>query len=93
MSTGGCALARGPALFIARYTIPSIALPDGRVLVGSEIGRRRFSRSTRMALTNHQLFSHTYLSQLQQDPLYDEAAAPVAQGLRDWLPFRQGIRL
>jgi hypothetical protein len=39
-------------------------------------------------VTNQQLFSHTYLAQLQADPSYDEAAAPIAQGLRDWLPSR-----
>ena len=36
-------------------------------------------------VTNHQLFSHTYLAQLQADPSRDEAAAPIAQGLRDWM--------
>lgn len=41
-----------------------------------------------MILTKHQLFSHTYLAQLQADPAHDEAAAPIAQGLRDWMPFR-----
>lgn len=37
---------------------------------------------------NHQLFAHTYLAQLQADPSHDEAAAPIAQGLRDWMSFR-----
>ena len=41
-----------------------------------------------MVITNHQLFSHTYLAQLQADPSHDEAAAPIAQGLRDWMPYR-----
>ena len=41
-----------------------------------------------MIVNNYQLFSHTYLAQLQADPSYDEAAAPIAQGLRDWMPFR-----
>jgi len=39
-------------------------------------------------VTNHQLFSHTYLTQLQADSSHDEAAALIAQGLRDWMPFR-----
>jgi len=39
-------------------------------------------------VANQQLFSHTYLAQLQADPSYDEAAARIAQGLRDWLPSR-----
>ena len=39
-------------------------------------------------VTNQQLFSHTYLAQLQADPSPDDAAAPIAQGLRDWLPYR-----
>jgi len=42
-----------------------------------------------MSVTNHQLFSHTYLIQLQEDPSRDEAAALIAQGLRDWMPFRE----
>ena len=41
-----------------------------------------------MIVTNYQLLSHAYLSQLQADPAYDKAAAPIAQGLRDWMPFR-----
>jgi hypothetical protein len=41
-----------------------------------------------MIVTNHQLFSHAYLSQLQADPSHDKAAASIAQGLRDWMPFR-----
>ena len=32
-------------------------------------------------VTNRQLFSHTYLAQLQADSSYDEAAAPIAQGV------------
>jgi hypothetical protein len=40
-----------------------------------------------MAVTNPQLFSHTYPTQLQSVPSHDEAAAPIAQGLCDWLPF------
>jgi len=39
-------------------------------------------------IINHQLFAHAYLAQLQADPSCDEAAAPLAHGLRDWLPFR-----
>ncbi|MBC8254530.1 MAG: hypothetical protein H8E35_10885, partial [Ardenticatenia bacterium] len=39
-------------------------------------------------ITNHQLFSHTYLAQLRADSSHDEPAAPIAQGLRDWMPFR-----
>ena len=39
------------------------------------------------------LFSYTYLAQLQADASYDEAAAPLAQGLRDWLPFRDASTL
>jgi hypothetical protein len=39
-------------------------------------------------VANQQLFSHTYLAQLQVDPSPDDAAAPIAQGLRDWLPSR-----
>lgn len=31
-------------------------------------------------VTNHQLFSHTYLAQLQADSSHDEAAAPFALG-------------
>jgi len=42
------------------------------------------------AVTNRQLFSHAFLAQLQNDPANDEAAAPIAQGLRDWLPSRDG---
>jgi len=45
------------------------------------------------AVTNHQLFSHAFLAQLQNDPANDEAAAPIAQGLRDWLPSRDGSTL
>jgi len=45
------------------------------------------------AVTNHQLFSHAFLTQLQNDPANDEAAAPIAQGLRDWLPSRDGSTL
>ncbi len=41
-----------------------------------------------MIVKNHQLFSHTYLARLQADSSHDEAAAPIAQGLRDWMPFR-----
>jgi len=41
-----------------------------------------------MIVNNHQLFSHTYLARLQADPSHDEAAAPIAQALRDWMPFR-----
>jgi len=41
-----------------------------------------------MIITNQQLFSHDFLAQLQADPAHDEAAAPLLQGLRDWLPFR-----
>ncbi|MGA9350772.1 MAG: TaqI-like C-terminal specificity domain-containing protein [Anaerolineae bacterium] len=41
-----------------------------------------------MIVNNHQLFSHTYLARLQADPTHDEAAAPIGQGLRDWMPFR-----
>jgi len=39
-------------------------------------------------VTNQQLFSHTYIAQLQADPSPDEAAASIVRGLRDWLPFR-----
>ena len=39
-------------------------------------------------VTNHQLFSHTYLAQLEADSSHDEAAAHIPQGLRDWMPFR-----
>lgn len=41
-----------------------------------------------MIVTNHQLFSHAYLSRLQADPANDATAALIVQGLRDWLPFR-----
>ncbi len=44
-------------------------------------------------VTNHQLFSHTYLAQLQADSSHDEPAAPIAQGLRDWMPFRDASSL
>ncbi len=44
-------------------------------------------------VTNHQLFSHTYLARLQADSSHDEAAAPIAQGLRDWMPFRDASSL
>jgi len=41
-----------------------------------------------MIVHNHQLFSYTYLARLQADTSHDEAATPIAQGLRDWMPFR-----
>ena len=41
-----------------------------------------------MIVNNNLLFSHTYLARLQADPSHDEAAAPIAQGLHDWMPFR-----
>lgn len=44
-------------------------------------------------VTNQQLFSHTYLAQLQAEPARDQAAAPIAQGLRDWMPSRDASSL
>jgi hypothetical protein len=41
-----------------------------------------------MIVINHQLFSHAYLQKLGADASNDAAAAPILQGLRDWLPSR-----
>lgn len=39
-------------------------------------------------VTNYLLFSHTYLRQLQSDDGEDQAAAAVAQGVREWHGFK-----
>ena len=41
-----------------------------------------------MTITNHQLFSHSYLAQLHAAPSHDNAAASIARGLRDRMPGR-----
>lgn len=46
-----------------------------------------------MTVTNQQFFSHAYLTRLRADESKDAAAAPILQGLRDWLPSRDSASL